>query len=290
MLRAACRWAGVVALLGVTTVIGLVVSGPGVAGAGVPAQVGPRPVYVVGDSVMLGAEAAVVAALAPVPVTVDAQQSRSLLGAVSLLQQHRPEMGDVVVVALGTNDGTDPTEFARRVDLVMGALQGVPHVLWVNQRVFAPGRAQLDAELTAASGRYPNLRVLDWNAVVDANPATVGPDGIHLTDAGKAAMATLVAGAVRDALAPPTTTTAPPVIEPPVIAPPVTAPPATGAPGPGVSVSPARADRGATRRLPPNGFPYAPVLVGAAVAMVVAGFGLTGVARRGREIPFGSAR
>jgi hypothetical protein len=281
VLRAACRWAGVVALVGVAAVIGLVVTGPGVAGAGVPAQVGPRPVYVVGDSVMLGAETAVVAALAPVPVTVDAQQSRSLLGAVSLLQQHRPEMGDVVVVALGTNDGTDPAEFARRVDLVMGALQGLPHVLWVNQRVFAPGRAQLDAELTAASGRYPNLRVLDWNAVVDANPATVGPDGIHLTDAGKAAMANLVAGAVRDALAPPTTTT---------IASPVTAPPVTGAPGPGVSVSPARADRGASRRLPPNGFPYAPVLVGAAVAMVVAGFVLTRVPRRGREIPFGSAR
>jgi hypothetical protein len=280
VLRAACRWVSVVALLGGMALVGLV--GTGVAGARAPAQVAPRPVYVVGDSVMLGAEGAVVAALAPFPVTVDAQQSRSLLGAVSLLQQHRPEMGDVVVVALGTNDGTDPNEFARRVDLVMGALQGVPHVLWVNQRVFAPGRAQLDAELTAASGRYPNLRVLDWNAVVDANPASVGPDGIHLTDVGKVAMANLVAGAVRDALAPASTTV--------TSAPPATAPPTTGSSGPGVSVSPARADRGAPRRLPPNGFPYAPVLVGAAVAMVVAGFALTRVPRRGREIPFDGAR
>jgi hypothetical protein len=172
------------------------------------AQTGGRPVYVIGDSVMLGAQAAVVAALAPVPASVDAQESRSLLGSVSLLQQHRAEMGDVVVVALGTNDGTDPGEFAHRIDLAMGALQGVPHVLWVNQRQFAPGRAGMNEQLVAATARYPTLRVLDWNATVDANPAEVGPDGIHLTEQGKAAMAGLVATAVREALTPPTTTTA----------------------------------------------------------------------------------
>ena len=177
-----------------------------------PAQTTPRPVYVIGDSVMLGAQEAVVAALAPTPATVDAQESRSLLGAISLLQQHRAEMGDVVVVALGTNDGTDPVEFAHRIDLAMGVLEGVPHVLWVNQRDFEPGRAELNAQLVAATARYPTLRVLDWNAVVDANPGDVGPDGIHLTEPGKAAMATLVADGVREALAPPppTTTTPPP--------------------------------------------------------------------------------
>src|SRR5207245_2133622 len=98
----------------------------------------PPPVYVIGDSVMLGAENAIGAALAPAPVTVDAQVSRSLVGAVSVLQQARPRIADVAVVALGTNDGTDPAEFAHRIDLVMGALQGVSHVLWIDQREFEP--------------------------------------------------------------------------------------------------------------------------------------------------------
>ena len=184
---------------------------------GVSAQPVPPPVYVIGDSVMLGAEGAVVAALAPTPVTVDAQESRSLLGSISLLQQHRSEMGDVVVVALGTNDGTDPVEFTRRIDLVMGVLQGVPHVLWIDQREFAPGRAGLNAQLVAAASRYPNLKVLDWNALVVANPFAVGPDGIHLTEPGKSAMAGLVASGVREATTPPPTTAPPPVTAAPAL-------------------------------------------------------------------------
>ena len=209
------------------------------------------PVYVIGDSVMLGAEGAVVAALAPTPVTVDAQESRSLLGSISLLQQHRSEMGDVVVVALGTNDGTDPVEFTRRIDLVMGVLQGVPHVLWINQREFAPGRAGMNVQLVAATSRYPNLRVLDWNALVVANPFAVGPDGIHLTEAGKSAMAGLVASGVRDATAPPPTTAPPPV----------TAAPATPAPAARPSPTP-RTTRAGTS--PGGAFPVGPVVLAAA--------------------------
>jgi hypothetical protein len=232
-----------------------------------------RPVYVIGDSVMLGAQAAVVAALAPLPATVDAQESRSLLGAVSLLQEHRAEMGDVVVVALGTNDGTDPGEFAHRIDLAMGALQGVAHVLWVNQRQFAPGRAEMNSVLASATARYPNLTVLDWNAAVDANPAAVGPDGIHLTDVGRALMAGLVANAVHTALTPPTTTT--------------TTTTSTMAP---VTTAAAASNRraagnpGAAHRDGSGGdFPVVPVAAGAAV--LVAGAAVLAVRRRRRDEP-----
>jgi hypothetical protein len=234
-----------------------------------PPQIGTRPVYVIGDSVMLGAQPAVVAALAPIPVNVDAVESRSLLGSVSLLQQHRAEMGDVVVVALGTNDGTDPVEFAHRLDLAMGALQGVPHVLWVNQRQFAPGRDAMNAQLVAATARYPNLRVLDWNATVDTNPADVGPDGIHLTDAGKAAMAALVAGAVREALTPPTTTTTTSTTT-------TTTPRREGTPVDRAGAH-TRAPAGASSS---DDFPGVAVAVAAALAVVVAALGFWFARRR----------
>ena len=240
-----------------------------------PVQPASRPVFVIGDSVMLGAEGAVVAALAPLPVAVDAQESRSLLGAVSLLQQHRSEMGDVVVVALGTNDGTDPVEFARRIDLALGVLQGVPHVLWVNQREFAPGRAGLNAQLRAAASRFPNLRVLDWNAVVAGNPFDVGPDGIHLTDAGKAAMAGLVTAGVRDAMTPSATATAAPGPAP-AVAVPATAPAAA------VRTAP----RTAGAAVPSGAFPVGPVVLAAALAMVAAGV----VLRRATGSPRGRHR
>jgi hypothetical protein len=235
-------------------------------------QTPDRPVYVIGDSVMLGAQPAVVAALAPTPVTVDAVESRSLLGSVSLLRQHRAGLGEVVVVALGTNDGTDPVEFAHRIDLAMAALQGVPHVLWVNQRQFAPGRDAMNAQLVAATARYPNLRVLDWNATVDANPAEVGPDGIHLTDAGKAAMATLVAGAVREALTPPTTTTT-------VTTTTTTAPPRTGAPAERAGAR----TRGARDQSGNDDFPVAATLVAAAALVLIVGASVWWFARRRRR-------
>jgi len=165
-------------------------------------------VYVIGDSVMLGARDTVVAALPGWQVTVDAQQSLSLLGAISTLQARRAEMGDVVVVELGSNDGTDRGEWRRRIDLAMSALAGVPRVIWVTQHDFQPGRAAMNEELEAAAARFASLDVADWNAVVATYPGLVGPDGVHLTAAGQASMAKVIADHVGGWAASTTTTSA----------------------------------------------------------------------------------
>ena len=65
-------------------------------------------------------------------------------------------------------------------------------MLWLNQHDWGPGRAGMNAELTAAASRYPNLEVIDWNAEVAAHPDEVYADSIHLTPAGQNAMAALV--------------------------------------------------------------------------------------------------
>ncbi len=65
-------------------------------------------------------------------------------------------------------------------------------VLWLNQHDWGPGRAGMNAELTAAAARYPNLEVIDWNAEVTAHPDEVYSDSIHLTPSGQIAMAALV--------------------------------------------------------------------------------------------------
>jgi lysophospholipase L1-like esterase len=181
-----------------------------------PAQVADRRVYVIGDSVLLGAQAEVTVALRDWDVTVDAQQSLSLLGATSMLEARRPEIGGVAVVELGLNDGTGSAEFRRRIDAAMSVLTGVPTVVWLTQREFEAGRAEMNAELVAATTRYPSLRVLDWNAVVTNDPAVVGPDGIHLSPAGRAVIADLIRTTVESVTTPTTTS--------------VTTPPSTAAP------------------------------------------------------------
>ncbi len=150
----------------------------------------------VGDSVMLGARDDLLASLPGDQVTVDAVENRSLLGAVSLVAPVASAMGDVVVLDLGYNDASDPAVFRGRIDSMMGALAPVPAVVWFTQRVFRPDRAPMNQELAAAQQRYPNLRVVDWDATVAAHPDYVYGDGIHLTPPGRAAFAALAREAV----------------------------------------------------------------------------------------------
>jgi hypothetical protein len=157
-----------------------------------PPQNEPLRVSMFGDSVMLGAREELLAQFAGQPVTVDAVEDRSLLGAISLFQAAGPSLGDVVVLDLGYNDASDPAVFRGRIDDAMAALGGVRRVLWLNQHDWGPGRAGMNAELAAAATRYPNLTVIDWNAEVSAHPDEVYADAIHLTPSGQTAMAALV--------------------------------------------------------------------------------------------------
>jgi len=156
-----------------------------------PPGVDPR-VYVIGDSVMLGARDALVAELAGWSVTVWAQEGLSTLGAASIVSASHAVIGDVVVVALGNNDAGDPTTFGQRIDRVMQAIGAVPRVIWVNLRDFASWVPAMDQQLVLAQSRWPNLQIADWNSVASPNPGFVYGDGLHLTPAGQTAMAQLV--------------------------------------------------------------------------------------------------
>jgi len=156
-----------------------------------PPGVDPR-VYVIGDSVMLGAHDALVAELAGWSVTVWAEEGLSTLGAASIVSASHAVIGDVVVVALGNNDAGDPTTFGQRIDGVMQAIGTVPRVIWVNLRNFASWVPAMDQQLVLAQSRWPNLQIADWNSVASPNPGFVYGDGLHLTPAGQTAMAQLV--------------------------------------------------------------------------------------------------
>ena len=178
------------------------------------AHAAPLRISVFGDSVLLGASEEISSVLAGNDVSVVAHEDVSLLGALGTLSVARPTIGDVVVLDYGYNDGTDLGAWRDRIDQAMAILDGVPRVIWLDQREFAPGRAEMNAELRAAAARYPNLDVVDWNATVAAHPDDTYSDGIHLTPAGQQAMADLVRARVDAfvaqriaALVPSTTTT-----------------------------------------------------------------------------------
>ncbi len=175
-----------------------------------PVGIDPR-LYVIGDSVLLGAHDAIVAQLSGWSVTVWAQEGLSTLGAASIVTASRAVIGDVVVVALGNNDVGNPATFGQRIDGVMTAIGPVARVIWVNLREFASWVPAMNQQLVLATARWPNLRIADWDSVATPNPALVYPDGLHLTPAGATAMAQLIGqeidAFVRERVAGSTTTT-----------------------------------------------------------------------------------
>jgi hypothetical protein len=202
---------------------GWLVAGAVLAGAAVvavPARTTAAPpehrVYVVTDSVGLGAKAALPAAFpADWQVTVDGTPA---LFVEQLESKHvrtrmatTPEVfGDVAVVAGGYNyPYWDPPRFDRSIDSIVAALReaGAKHILWVmlrevKQQFVTPSAwrqvqpyywyfPEVNRHLEAALARNPDLTLVDWAAAADRPDITY--DAIHLNTTGAALYSQLIA-------------------------------------------------------------------------------------------------
>jgi len=155
-------------------------------------------VFVEGDSLTVGIEPYLPTLLAEAgwTATMDEQIGRTTATGVSMIAGRATEIGGTLVVALGTNDPSDPYAFASRIDEVMGIAAG-RRVIWVT--VARAGWDSLDEALNEAQARWANLHVLDWRPVIDAHPAMQAGDGIHLTQEGYQLRAEFVATAIESA-------------------------------------------------------------------------------------------
>ena len=95
---------------------------------------------------------------------------------------------------------TTRTTFAATVETVLNALEkaGVDHVLWLTLRAERQSYLHMNDLVRAAAARHPELTVVDWNLYSRSHPDWFQPDGLHLTDAGAIAMATLVHRSLDD--------------------------------------------------------------------------------------------
>lgn len=131
--------------------------------------------------------------------TIDAVDSRcttreSCAGTTGVAAANALPNGlDVVLVELGYND--DPATFGADIDAMMGALsaKGVGRVAWVNMADIRRSNGNLvytaaNSALDAATARWGNLTVLDWDAASDTSERSrwFSSDGVHLTATGEA--------------------------------------------------------------------------------------------------------
>ncbi|KAA0235069.1 MAG: hypothetical protein EDR02_06185 [Actinobacteria bacterium] len=159
-----------------------------------PASAQAPRLFVVGDSVILGAESAIRSTLgANWDVVFDAAVSRSTSAGAAVIAARKHEIGDTVVVQLGTNDAGTISVFEARIDEVMQQLADVPNVVWVNIREVRDYYPAANQALRNAEARWPNLTVADWNAYSSGVPDPVYEDGLHLTGTGAQGMANMLA-------------------------------------------------------------------------------------------------
>ena len=107
-----------------------------------------------------------------------------------------------VVMEMGYNDPADT--FAQSLDATMQALvaKGAKRVFWLTLREAEGPFPLINQQLRAAVARWPQLQLVDWNALSANHPEWFQTDDVHLVDAGGVAMARLVHGYLIEAVDP----------------------------------------------------------------------------------------
>jgi len=166
--------------------------------AQIGANVAGNRVILIGDSVLASTSqrygGEMCAALVPFgwQTEVDAETGRFIDFGDDVLDSRLAAGWDVSVILLGNNYGENQGVYRDYLDALVARLSPEPVVL-LTVSEFKPSRAQVNAVIFEMALKYPNVVVLDWAAVTSANSSLTGPDGLHLTDAGRAALANQVA-------------------------------------------------------------------------------------------------
>jgi hypothetical protein len=90
--------------------------------------------------------------------------------------------GSVVVIHLGTNGGFSQ----ETLDTMLATVAAVPVVVLLTGKADRGWIADNNARLRAVPASYPNVTVIDWEALAPTCPGRcLYDDGIHLTQSGQ---------------------------------------------------------------------------------------------------------
>lgn len=195
-------WLIVAALAG--AVVGGCSSAPADQGDSAPRADG---IVLLGDSISEESAAQLTEAMPG--LVVDAVTGRTLvtpgltdagIARVATLAQSAPKWW---VVELGTNDAAylkyPEQQLAGDVTALLGAIGADACVLWVLPGVGLPaeqsvvdGVAHFGDIVRFALGQRTCAATIDWNSVVQTEVNVLGPDGVHLTTAGRVRLADFI--------------------------------------------------------------------------------------------------
>lgn len=136
------------------------------------------PMLAIGDSVMLGA--------APIMrdsgIWVDAVVSRQVSKGIEALEMYQSlnAIGDIVIIHLGTNGPAEQAQFDR----IMEILKDTKLVIFLTVKVPKPWQ-DANNQIIWNMQNYPNVRLIDWNGLSQAEEGVFYGDATHLRDKGQ---------------------------------------------------------------------------------------------------------
>ncbi|MDD5999742.1 MAG: acyltransferase family protein [Lachnospiraceae bacterium] len=148
-----------------------------------------KTVTAIGDSVLLGADTDIESVIPN--CVVDAKESRQVAKARTVVDslKQKGELGDIVILALGTNGTFSPTVGKKLVKAIGSKRQ----IYWVT----VYGRHlqwQEDSNqmILSMAEKYDNIHVIDWAAYCAGHDDWFLEDGVHLTQDGCKAYAQML--------------------------------------------------------------------------------------------------
>lgn len=156
-------------------------------------------VLVVGDSLAVGMQPFLGGLLPDADLVWDVRSGRTTPVGLERLRLHlRSAAPRVVLVSLGTNDGSDPLRFADRLRRALAAIPPDACVVWsdINRPPRKGAFVALNAVLRAEARRDPRLVLVRWDTAVTSSRVAL-PDGLHPDAAGYATRSRMFAAAVQ---------------------------------------------------------------------------------------------
>jgi len=166
--------------------VGLMITAPG---SGVSASASGVSYAVIGDSITWQATDHLEALLpgGRVDGVIGRPFSQADEALSEMLAGGRPT---VLVVALGTN----PPMTLAQVEAFMVGTAGISHVVFVNIRTPHVWEEEINEVINSLPTRYENVSVVDWHGYSDDKEHVFNSSGFHLSEEGKPAFASIVAG------------------------------------------------------------------------------------------------
>ena len=132
-------------------------------------------------------------------VEVDAEPSRFVDFGNAVLDKRLSAKWDAAYVFLGSNYLGDQESYRKQLERIVQRLSPTPVVL-LTVTEFEDNRREVNDAITLVSAEFPNVHLLDWGSIAAANAESIlRGDGLHLTNDGRAVLASTIAGVMGQA-------------------------------------------------------------------------------------------